>query len=67
MRRDKRDPIIGVIIILISVLLIIFPESALRFRDMFRIKGEREYTDFAIMMNRLGGILGVIMGLLLIF
>jgi hypothetical protein len=43
------------------------PESVLKFGDMFRISGDREYTDFAIMMTKLGGIISMIGGIVLIF
>ena len=43
------------------------PESVLKFGDMFRISGDREYTDFAIMMTKLGGIVSMIGGIVLIF
>ncbi len=58
---------LGIIIIFFSVLGIIYPETALRFEDMFRIRGKREYSSFAIAMTRFGGFIGILCGIFLLF
>ena len=59
--------LLGIIIIIFSILGIAYPETALRFEDMFRIRGEREYSSFAIARTRFGGVIGVIIGIFLMF
>lgn len=58
--------VFGLIIILFGIMNIASPEMSLRWHDMFRLKGEREYSDFAIGMTRFGGVIGIIMGIVLI-
>lgn len=59
--------LLGIVIILISSLSVFAPESMLRFQDLFRIKGDREYSAFAITMTRIGGMIGVVMGFIFLF
>ena len=59
--------LIGLIVIFISVFNITSPETMLRFQDLFRIKGERQYSDLAIAMTRIGGMIGIILGFILFF
>ena len=59
--------LLGIIIIIFSILGIAYPETALRFEDMFRIKGKREYSSFAIAMTRFGGVIGMICGIFFMF
>ena len=43
------------------------PESILRWRDRFRIRGDREYTDLAIGMTRFAGVLSIVMSFVVLF
>ncbi len=58
---------LGIIIILFSIFGIAYPETALRFEDLFRIRGEREYSTIAIAMTRFGGVIGIICGIYFMF
>jgi len=58
---------LGIIIICLSFLNIFSPEKALRFQDMFRIRGDREYSPLAIGMTRIGGVIGFIFGFVIMF
>lgn len=59
--------ILDIVVIVIGVLEVIFPEKALRFSDIFRLKERAEYTDFAIFMTRFSGVAMVIGGIILMF
>ena len=59
--------VLGIIMIFFSVFGLVAPISALQFKDMFRIRGEREYTAFAIGMTRFGGVIGIIFGIAIMF
>lgn len=58
---------LGIVIIMISCLNVFIPESMLRFQDIFRLKGDRQYSDFIIVMTRFGGIVGVALGFVTMF
>lgn len=51
----------------IGFLNILVPEEMLALRDMFRIRGQREYTDLAIGMTRFGGVIAIIIGIVFLF
>lgn len=59
--------ILGIIIICISLLNFFSPETSLTLQDMFRIKGAREYSEFAIAMTKFGGLIGIFLGLFVMF
>ena len=56
----------GVLLILFCAIGVINPTLALQLEDMFRIRGKREYTFFAVAMVRIGSVLGIILGIIMI-
>ena len=59
--------IIGIVCIGLGIWALVSPEDALRSEDQFRIKGERRYSDFAIGLMGLRGIIAIIAGIVLLF
>ncbi len=55
------------IFILLGFANMMYPESMLRFGDYFKIRGERQYTDFAITMTRIGGFLIIVFSFIMLF
>lgn len=56
--------ILAVIFIVFGILMILFPEGALEIEDMFRVDGERVYSDLAIMMMRFKGAMLIVLSLI---
>ncbi len=52
-----------VVFIMISGLSACFPETVLTIQDLFRVRGRREYTSFALSMTQLIGVIGIIVGI----
>ena len=59
--------VLGIIIIVFSVWGFLSPIAALKYKDRFRIRGDREYTPLAIGMTRLWGFMGIIIGVVIFF
>ena len=59
--------LLAVICLVIGVWVLIDPDKALRFEDLFRINGERVYSEFAIGIMRLRGLLSIVLGIVLLF
>lgn len=59
--------LVGLIVIIVSIVNVATPETMMRLQDLFRIKGERQYSDFAIAMTRIGGMIGIVLGIILLF
>lgn len=59
--------LLGIVIIIMSSFSVIMPESMLRLQDLFRIRGDRQYSEFALAMTRIGGIIGIVLGFILLF
>lgn len=59
--------LLGFIFIMVGILQFFFPEEALSLQDIFRIRGERQYSGFAIFSMRLGGIIAFFIGLYIMF
>ena len=55
--------VLGIIIVMFSILKLALPEFVLQFQDIFRIRGKREYTSFAITMTRFAGFFGIFIGI----
>ena len=56
----------GIIVIIISILNICFPESMWELTEGFRYRNV-ELSDAGITLRRLGGVVGVIMGIMLFY
>ena len=51
----------------LGIAMIAKPEAFLYFQDIFRLKGERTYSEVAIIIQRLAGVLAIILGIVFMF
>lgn len=58
---------LGIVCLLIGIWVWLDPETALRWEDIFRIKGAREYSEVAIFFMRARAILALVCGIALFF
>ncbi|SKC51378.1 DUF6199 family natural product biosynthesis protein [Maledivibacter halophilus] len=56
----------GFIIVIIGILNIVFPEAMWMLSDGWKFK-DSEPSDAALIMHRFGGIVGIIVGLVVMF
>lgn len=59
--------VLGIIFIIAGVVIFLNPDFFLRMEDSFRIKGERTYSDTAIMIMKLRGVLSIVIGIIFLF
>src|SRR5690554_133526 len=67
MLRRGMEIFFGVIFIFLGIAMIAKPEAFLYFQDIFRLKGERTYSEVAIIIQRLAGVLAIILGIVFMF